>query len=314
MPVELSEGWVGRRVTIRRVVARAADGRPLFGDVVGDLVDLGAAAALVEERDGLTEVPLASVALARLVPPSTAQELALEAVAALGWRPEHTARLGGWLLRADGSSSRRANSVLPLKPPGVPLPEALERAAAWYAERGRPLRFAVPAESRRLLDAELGERGWMPSSDILVMTARLDRLATGDDTGVRRHAVPSQPWLRRYADGAAASDTARAVLARHERVVFAGRYEAEDALAVARGVVDEDWLGVSAVAVAAERRRAGLGRAVMQVVWGWGRSQGATRSYVQVDSADPGAVAFCAALGYNEHHAYRYRDAPAGSA
>ena len=102
MPVVLEPSWTGRRVTVRRGVSRTPDGRVQFADVVGDLVGLGGDTAVVDTRDGLVEIDLATVAVAKLAPPSTADELALETIAADGWRAAETEWLGGWLLRATG--------------------------------------------------------------------------------------------------------------------------------------------------------------------------------------------------------------------
>ena len=154
MPLVIEPSWVGRRVSVRRAVP-AADGDgghgTRYSDVVGDLLALSARTALIESRHGRVEVGLAEVAVARLAPPSTADELALEAVAAAGWQPAETGSVGGWLLRAAAGFTARANSVLPLRAPGLPLDEALEAAGTWYAERGLPLLIQVPAEARRLI-------------------------------------------------------------------------------------------------------------------------------------------------------------------
>ena len=102
MPGVLQPSWVGRRVSVRRVVEREPDGRLREADVVGDLAGLDAQTAVIEARTGLVEVPLALVTAARMAEPSTADELALEAVVAEGFRPAETEWLGGWLLRANG--------------------------------------------------------------------------------------------------------------------------------------------------------------------------------------------------------------------
>src|SRR3954451_14290053 len=86
MPVVLQPSWVGRRVSVRRVVAREPDGRLRQGDVVGELAGLDAQTALIESRTGLIEVPIGLVTAARLAPPSTSDELALDAIVAAGLR------------------------------------------------------------------------------------------------------------------------------------------------------------------------------------------------------------------------------------
>ena len=284
----------------------------MYSDVVGDLLAIDETTATLRSRDGLTTVLLASVAIAKLAPPSTADELALERVAAAGWRAAETAELGGWLLRASDGFTGRGNSVLPLRPPGMPLDDALVAAQAWYAARGLPVRLQVPVEARRLLDAELGERGWAPSTDVHVLAARLDNLPATPEHGptVSLDVTPGEGWFARYRDGAGALAAARGLLTRHDNVCFAEVRDSGRILAVGRGVVDESWLGVTAVEVDPQHRRQGLASAVMLALRDWAVPQGASRGYLQVSSDNAAAVGLYTALGYWHHHDYRYRDEP----
>lgn len=317
MPLVLEPSWVGRRVSIRRVVERRPDGRPLFSDVVGELLGLDAQRAVVDTRAGLVEVPVDAVTIARLVPPSTADELALEAVAARGLRPADTADLGGWRLRADSGFTRRANSVLPLGSPGLPLDEALDRAGAWYAERGLPLKLHVPVEARRLLDAGLGERGWPAEARTHLFVARLDALAPpvrptadGPTPPVDIADEPDDAWLALYRDGGGLTPTGRALLTRHDRAGYAALRVDGQVVAVARGAIDDTWLGVMAVEVAPTFRRRGLAGAVTAALWAWGQQRGATHTYLQVLADNEPATALYRQLGYWVHHDYHYRVAP----
>jgi ribosomal protein S18 acetylase RimI-like enzyme len=316
MPLVMEPSWLGRRVSVRRAVRDASDAGTgvQYSDVVGDLVALSDDAATVETRNGPVRVPIADVAIARVAPPSTADELALEAVGAKGWQPAETGSVGGWVLRASGGFTSRGNSVLPLRAPGVPLDEALQRAGAWYAERGLPLKLQVPTEARRLLDAELGERGWPILTETRVLAARLDLLrdaaASEMRVEVRLDAEPDDAWLARYRDGAGLQPVARELLTRHDRVRFASVRAGEDVLAIGRGVIDQEWLGVAAVEVDPEHRRQGLARAVMAALWRWGAENGARRSYLQVEADNEPALALYERLGYWHHHDYRYRTQP----
>jgi ribosomal protein S18 acetylase RimI-like enzyme len=318
LPLVVEPSWVGRRVSVRRVLDHAADGRAQFGDVVGDLVGLGAQAAVVDTRTGLIEVPVADISMARLVPPSTADELALEAVAARGLRPAETLDLDGWLLRADSGFTRRANSALPLGRPARPLVEALGAAHAWYAERGLPLRIQVPLEGRRLLDAELGERGWEPTALTQLFVARVDALQTAEPTGslppVEIADQPDDEWLTLYRDGGGLSEAGRALLVRHDRVAFASVRIGGRVVAVGRGAVDDGWVGVMAVEVAPDHRRQGLAQAVMTKLCRWAATtHGATRSYLSVLADNTPAVALYERLGFWVHHEYHYRVEPAAA-
>jgi GNAT superfamily N-acetyltransferase len=312
MPLVVEPSWLGRRVSIRRVLDHVSGGRVQFGDVVGDLVGLDAQTAVVDTRTGPVEVGLDRVAIVKLVAPSTADELALEAVAARGLRPADEQRLGGWVLRANDGFTHRANSVLPLRRPELPLDEALQRAHDWYAERGLPLQLHIPIQARRLLDAELGERGWPADQLTRIFAARLDALPAPEDRApdVAIEPDPDDAWLGLYRDGRGAEPSARALLIRHDTIAFASIRVAGRTVAVGRGVVDDGWLGVMAVEVDPGERRQGLAAAVMAALWHWGGALGARRTYLQVSADNAPALALYAKLGYWAHHDYHYRSAP----
>ena len=316
MPLVLEPSWVGRRVSVRLVAGARADGRVLYTDVVGELLMLDGERAVIDSRNGLVDVCVADVHIARIAPPSTAAELALEAVAARGWRAAETSTIGGWLLRADHGFTGRANSVLPLAAPGVSLDEALDEARRWYAERGLQLRLQVPTEARRLLDAELGERGWPADPDVHVMATRLDTApaAHRQQPPVDLDAEPADEWLAQFRAGTAPSAVARDLLMRHDTVTFASiRLDGEVAV-IGRGVVDDGWLGITAVEVATAHRRQGLARQVMAALRDWGTAHGALHGYLQVSADNAPAVMLYRELGYWLHHDYRYRSEPADSA
>jgi N-acetylglutamate synthase len=315
MPLVLERSWLGRRVTVRRVLDRSEDGRARYGDVVGDLVWLQAQTALISTRAGVVELAVAHITAARLAPPSTADELALEAVAARGWRPEQTGEIGGWLLRAASGFTGRANSVLPLRAPDRPLDDALAAARDWYGARGLPLRVQVPFDARRLLDAELGARGWAAEPDVAVLAARLDALMAEHRPGepfVDIADTPAEEWLARYRGGLGTSQAARGLLTRHDRTGFASIRLDGQVVAIGRGAVDDGWLGVTAVEVVPLRRREGLASMIMRALWRWGGAAGAERSYLQVSRDNVAAATLYERLGYWRHHGYRYRHDPSG--
>jgi N-acetylglutamate synthase len=310
MPLVLEQGWVGRRVVARRFIGMNDEGRPSFADLVGDLVGLSAETAVIESGSRIIEVPTSHVALARIVEPSTADILALESICTRGWRPAESAELGGWLLRANAGFTGRANSVLPLRPPGRPLADALAEARAWYAERGLPLRLQLPLQARSLLDGELGELGFDFSPDVHVLAGRIDLLLMrGGRADAQLDTVPDDDWMACYHyRGAPAPEAARATVTRHDRARFASIRRGGTVRAIGRGAVDDGWLGIFAVEVDPEHQRQGLGSVIVRSLWQWALAEfDARRGYLQVHSDNPAAQDFYAALGYWHHHDYRYR-------
>jgi GNAT superfamily N-acetyltransferase len=306
---------VGRKVVVRRVTGGGGAAR--LSDVVGVLVEAGPDVLVVRRQDGsLVETARTAVRVLKTVPAAPRDVLALEEVAALGWPAPETRWLGRWLLRAAEGWTGRGNSVLPLGDPGLPLDAALAEVTAWYGERGLPARCSVPTPARELLDGALAARGWRSYNPTAVLTADLEVLLGAlADPGlpVTVEAGPSADWLSLYHYRGAAElpPVARRVLAGARDPGFAVlRDGAGRPLAIARGSVDEGWVGVTAVEVDAAHRRRGLGTAVMRAILDWGRGRGAVSAYLQVADDNAAGLALYEAMGFARHHGYHYVQAP----
>jgi GNAT superfamily N-acetyltransferase len=304
---------VGQRVVVRRVVGER-DGRPLFSDVIGELVS-GDDPLTVRRTDGsMVRVDAGSVHRIKPIPGRRPDPLELEEIAAAGWPAAETRWLGRWLLRAADGWTGRANSVLPLGDPGEPLDVAVESVRRWYADRGLAARFQVPLPVATGLDAELADRGFRADPPVLVQTAALPTLlarATDrtDLPEVVFDETPSSDWLAayHYRGGSDLPAVAVGVMTAARLPVFASVVIDGETVAVARAVVDEGWLGVTAVEVSPAWRRRGLASHVMRGLARWGTDHDATQSYLQVASDNHAAVAFYERLGYTTHHRYHYR-------
>ncbi|HEX6756290.1 MAG TPA: GNAT family N-acetyltransferase [Mycobacteriales bacterium] len=311
------DATVGRRVVLRRRVA-GPDGRPQYSDVVGVLVEDDPSGLTVRRRDGdVVTVPAGDVALVRTVAASPLDVLALEEVAAQGWRAPDADRLGGWLLRAAEGWTGRANSVLPLGDPGLPLADALAFVTDWYARRGLRARFQLPEPGREALAAALTARGWTGHLPVRVLTADVGTVLRGlrerrDLPPVAVEPEPSGEWMGayHYRGEGGVPPVARAVLTGSDRPGFAIVRSGGAAVAIARASVDAGWVGVTAVEVDPGWRRRGLARHVMRGVLTWAARLGARDSYLQVSDDNAAALALYAGLGYAEHHRYSYRVAP----
>jgi GNAT superfamily N-acetyltransferase len=237
----------------------------------------------------------------------------LELLAARGWRGTEQDSLGDWLLRAGGGFTGRANSALVVGDPGLPLPEAADAVARWYADRGLRPCAQLPGRQSRAADTAFAAAGWERDEDVLVLTGPLTPTAA-DGVPVGLSPEPDDAWLAGYRHrGRPLPPTARAVLTNAEDVVFASvRLDPPPAplAAVARGVVTDDWLGVAAVTVEERYRRQGLATAVMAGLQRWAARRGARWVYLQVAASNAPARALYRRAGLIEHHRYHYRYAP----
>ncbi|WP_226347030.1 GNAT family N-acetyltransferase [Agilicoccus flavus] len=300
----------------------------------------GSPAVRVLPDDGpLVVVPADAIAATRVVPPRAVRPVsspaAIERIAARGWPGVEQTRLGGWLLRAGGGWTGRANSALTVGDPGVPLEEALDAVRAFYRDRGLTARLHVPLEldgsDPSGLDPDLRGRGWRPVDETLVLVTDLRRLALPEDDGsdggsddgcsggsatpgdvppgleVGWADEPDSAWFSLTRGGSAADDPAaaavlRAVPARYLTL----RRPRGDVAAVGRVVVTDDWCGIGGIEVAPSARRAGLGRVVTGLLLGRARAAGARFAYLQTLRANTAALALYDAAGFTPHHAYHY--------
>jgi ribosomal protein S18 acetylase RimI-like enzyme len=305
--------WLGQRVVLRYRLNPAPSSGPQQTDALGDLVGLTGTIATVDTRDGPVDVARRDVAIARLAEPSARDQLALERVAADGWRAVDVETTSdGWLLRADRGWTGRANSALALRTPTRQLGDVLAEIADWYVRRGLRPRIQVPTPAMDHLERGLAQHGWTTPETNLVLVARLDLLhdvlGPAPTANVEIAPRPDDAWLDAYEyRGDALPPHAIDVLTRHERAGFAAIRDGDGAIvANARGVVDGEYLGVTAVGVRADQRRRGQAGAIMAVLADWARDRGARRCYLQVTETNTAARALYRKLGFYQHHIYRY--------
>jgi N-acetylglutamate synthase len=245
-------------------------------------------------------------------PPGVAD---LERLAARSWRGLEEEPYGDWVLRAGGGFTGRANSVLVLGRPPDDLPTAVATVTDWYARRGLRPRAQVPMPGNEEADAAFDAAGWVRDDDNLVLTAALAGWAESS-VPVSLAATPDDAWLVGYRyRGTPLPPVAADVLVNAAGPVFAAvRCDPEPAplAAVARGVVVDGWLCVTAVTVDDRYRRRGLATAVMAALGTWARDRGGHSCLLQVAGGNAPALALYERLGFTEHHRYHYRLGPEG--
>jgi GNAT superfamily N-acetyltransferase len=236
----------------------------------------------------------------------------LERISFRSWRGLSHEPFGDWVLRAGGGFTGRANSVLVVGDPPDDLPAAVETVTGWYAAHGLQPRAQVPAPGAEDADAAFHQAGWVRGDDNLVLTAPLAEWAD-PHVPVQLAPVPDEAWLAGYRyRGTPLPTVAYDVLVNADAPVFASVASAarEPLAAVARGVVVDGWLCVTAVTVDERHRRRGLATAVMAALGAWARERGAHSSLLQVAGDNAPALALYERLGFTEHHRYHYRLGP----
>jgi ribosomal protein S18 acetylase RimI-like enzyme len=326
-PPGLGPHLIGTRVVVRRVLPGQSGptGGPAFTDLLGVMESWDEGVTTVRDAAGeVTAIRIADIVSGKPVPPRPSVRLRVSADEAerranASWPAVEIAPVGDWLLRASGGFSSRANSVMAVGSPGVPLAEAVSSVAYFYRARGLPPWAQVVVGS----DAHLGlERlGWVHARPDEADTCFQVAAVSGTLRAVRRTLPPVVPavtvtdratpeWLANDERALAHGADALAVLDGPAEVGFAA--VVVDGSVVAKGRVAgdlgsaDDWIGITDVWVSPEHRRQGLGAVVMAALLEWGAERGATTVYLQTRGDNPKALALYDKLGFLTHHEYRY--------
>ncbi|MET9087328.1 GNAT family N-acetyltransferase [Streptomyces sp. NPDC004237] len=321
--VRITAADVGKRVSVRRLTGNDVP-EEKFTDTVGVLTSWDDDGVLtITRRDGATvRIPESALVAGKVVPAAPARRRGpaatyeeLARVAARGWRPVESERLGAWELRASGGFTRRANSVLPLGDPGLPLDAALEAVRRWYGVRGLPAYVQTAtgaAGTQELLCAELARRGWTREVSAELWVGGLAPVADrAEGAGVLLAREADEAWLARY-QRKGVSEVALRVLGSGPSVWFATVPGAQGGApaAIGRLVVDGRWAGFAAVEVDPALRRRGLAGEVMAALARRALEEGASAAWLQVETDNEAARVMYTRLGFAAHHAYHHYRGP----
>ncbi|MFF2014287.1 GNAT family N-acetyltransferase [Streptomyces sp. NPDC058195] len=321
LTVRITPADVGKRVSVRRMCESGPQGA-LFADTVGVLTSWDDGVLSITPRNGEpVRIAEAVLVAGKVVPAAPARRRGpaasfaeLAAVCARAWPPVESEPLGDWRLRAARGFTRRANSVLPLGDPGLPLDDALGYVREWYGRRELPayLQVATGAEgTQEVLAAALTERGWRREVTTEVRVAGLAPVGDldADVSRVRLGREPDETWLARYQRFETPGPHVLAVLRGGPSVWFAsvpGDEEGAPPAAIGRCVVDGRWAGFMAVEVGPAHRRQGLATSVMTALARQALAEGASAAWLQVEQDNPGARALYDGMGFAVHHLYHH--------
>lgn len=251
----------------------------------------------------------------------------LEMAMAQTWPALEQQRLGGWVLRASGGFTNRANAALTSADPGRSVEAAMDAATAWYAERELPLKIVrtgpVGYDVHRSADPVVRaglDRGCQAHSTAHVMvapTARVLRQCSEVDLGTVHVAVMLPAgWLTAYGRSRVlVPGASEGVLMGSPAQVFAwlgprGDMSDDDMWAIGRLGIADGWGGLAAVWVDPAHRRSGAGRLITAALVRAATQRGLERLHLQVEVENGAAIALYEALGFERHHDYVYLTAP----
>jgi ribosomal protein S18 acetylase RimI-like enzyme len=239
--------------------------------------------------------------------PLTLRVLELDQICNLTWPATQELENSGWLMRATGGVTNRANSVLPLAAnlEAGALTEFAEKlivAQEFYRERNLPTIFQVALPTWQLLSEKLRSIGAIETLRGNTMVTDLSpskqivpagfKIVQSNQFSNEWLAVKPTPGIEKILSGCAAT---------YLTIVISGQAIATCRIALAKG-----WSSITRVYVHQDFRGQGLGKAIMAAALEASFEQGATKALLQVEANNAIAIGVYESLGFNFHHEYSY--------
>jgi N-acetylglutamate synthase len=233
------------------------------------------------------------------------------------WPALQTSFYDGWVLRFADGYTRRANSINPIYPSTLPLEEKIAFCERMYRDQGLPAVYKItPACQPPMLDDVLAACNCRLEAHTSVQCMDLRAYKPAAESGrLTEFSFAEQfsdEWLSVFN---ALSDVSE----KHQKPMrqilsllqpkhcFAMQLADDGPVACGLAVYQNGFVGLFDIVVAADRRRKGFGRCLMDGLLAWGIRQGAVTSYLQVMANNPPALQLYAGMGYREAYRYWYR-------
>ena len=228
------------------------------------------------------------------------QRVRMERVHVHAWPALRSERIDGWLWRASGGGSQRANSVSTVDFTGDDPLAAIETVEARYRALGAVARFHTFDETQPPgLAGLLEARGYRQTESTITMVKRPGPGAAPSD--VEQRDTAWLDWIDTYT--AEITPNRREVNTRILSAIpaprrFFGCVRDGALLATALGVVGHGCAVVECVATRGDARRQGAAHAVMQALEAWAATQPVDQVCLQVVSTNTPAIRLYQRLGY----------------
>jgi GNAT superfamily N-acetyltransferase len=216
-----------------------------------------------------------------------------------------------WLLCANEGAIGRANSVTALRAGKDSIAAKIDRALAFYAERGLEPKFRLSPWSQPagLVDA-LSEVGFRPEQPTVVMVMDADALADNpDETGAELIPSPDPGWRALFLGAGVSADEAErrtSALARGQTMRFAQARVGDEIAAIGAVSRSGSWASIHGMRTAQPHRRRGHARRIVCTLAAAAASDGAGRIFLQVEADNAAAISLYSGLGFEEAYRYAY--------
>ena len=226
----------------------------------------------------------------------------------------------GWVMRFAEGFTKRANSVTPLYSGVKDLKTKISRCEAVYD------RFLLPPIFRLAdtlqwsnLDRTLAELGYVKRDAVSVRVKSIgdrDSIPLFDrQLNLTIENELSEEWLDRYVHAADVPIQHWQTISTMLDIIpnpicYAYLKDRSRFCSCGFGVLEDNYFGIFFLVTAKQQRRRGYASQLIAAMLDWGKNNGATTAYLQVETANQAGINLYNKLGFAESYQYFYRLKP----
>lgn len=220
----------------------------------------------------------------------------------------------GWILRFADGYTKRANSITPLYPSSQDLVTKIKRCEKIYRNFDlRPIFRLTDTAKSQALDRTLEELGYQKQDRVSVQVRAID------NTGIENNRLfptlaseISEEWLDHYVHAANLPLEHWNTLSTMLEIIpsstcYAWLKDRPSFCSCGLGILERNYLGLFFMVTALKQRGKGYAGQLIAALLDWGKYNGATQAYVQVETNNQSAINLYRKLGFVEVYQYFYR-------
>jgi len=237
----------------------------------------------------------------------------IEEVSLNSWPALQSIIYDGWILRFSRGYTKRANSVNPIYPSTIDLPQKVARCERIYSEKGLlPVFRMKPFASPSNLDQYLGRRKYKIIDRTIVMYLDLRMIYNRLDTALKINPIKIDCWLDIFHRFGGSPVGVQGIhrkilqLIPSKRILAALRYS-DETVACGLGVLEGEYMGLFDLITSPKMRRMGFGTGLVSGLLEWARENGALHAYLQVEKRNAPGIRLYTRFGFQEIYQYWYR-------
>lgn len=220
----------------------------------------------------------------------------------------------GWVLRFAEGYTKRANSVTPLYPSSQDAITKIQRCEQIYRKfKLQPIFRLTNTPQVQALDQILAQQEYIKRDSVTVMVREIT------DTGIELNQLfptiaydISEEWLDHYVHAVNLPIQHWNTLSTMLEIIpnptcYAWLKDRHRFCSCGLGVLENNYLGLFFIVTALKQRGKGYAQQLICAMLDWGKHNGATQAYIQVETKNQSAINLYRKLGFEECYQYSYR-------